>query len=59
MEAANEAARRAVNCILDAAGSRAPWCDVWKLREPALLAPLRWKDQDRFDRGLPWSGALL
>jgi primosomal protein N' (replication factor Y) len=25
----------------------------------ALLAPLRWADQRRWDRGLPWSGALL
>jgi len=59
MESANEAARRAVNCILDAAGSRAAECEIWSLHEPALLAPLRWADQRRWDRGLPWSGALL
>lgn len=59
MEGANEAARRAVNCILDAAGSRASACEIWSLHEPALLAPLRWTDQRRWDRGLPWSGALL
>ena len=34
MEGANEAARRAVNAILDATGSRAPRCSVWPLREP-------------------------
>ena len=34
MEGANEAARRAVNGILDATGSDAPRCPVWKLREP-------------------------
>ena len=49
MEGANEAARRAVNGILDAAGSTARRCAVWKLREPgdlragARAGPLRWK----------------
>ena len=41
MEGANEAARRAVNAILDAGGSRAPRCEVWPLREPQALAPAR------------------
>lgn len=59
MEAANEAARRAVNCILEVAGSRASWCDVWKLHEPLLLAPFRAHDQTRYDRGLPWSGTIF
>jgi uncharacterized protein with NAD-binding domain and iron-sulfur cluster len=48
MEAANEAARRAVNGILDAAGSPAPRCAVWKLREPAVLAPARALDKLRW-----------
>ena len=39
MEGANEAARRAVNAILDATGSRATRCDVFTLREPPVLAP--------------------
>ena len=39
MEGANEAARRAVNAILDAVGSSAVRCDVWKLREPPVLVP--------------------
>jgi len=49
MEGANEAARRAVNAILDATRSAAPRCGVWPLREPPALAParafdkLRWK----------------
>ena len=49
MEGANEAARRAVNGILDATGSSAPRCELWPLREPAVFAPakaldkLRWK----------------
>ena len=49
MEGANEAARRAVNGILDATGSTAPRCEIWPLREPAAFAPaqaldrIRWK----------------
>ena len=53
MEGANEAARRAVNGILDAAGSNAERCGVWPLREPAVFAPLRWLDRLRFKQGLP------
>ena len=34
MEGANEAARRAVNGILDSAGSDATRCEVWPLSEP-------------------------
>jgi uncharacterized protein with NAD-binding domain and iron-sulfur cluster len=41
MEGANEAARRAVNGLLDAAESAASRCGVWKLHEPAMFAPLR------------------
>jgi hypothetical protein len=41
MEAANEAARRAVNEILAVTGSDAEKCPVWKLREPGVLAPAR------------------
>ena len=37
MEGANEAARRAVNAILDATGSDADRCRVWPLREPGGL----------------------
>jgi uncharacterized protein with NAD-binding domain and iron-sulfur cluster len=54
MEAANEAARRAVNAIIDASGSAAPYCRVWKLYQPWLLAPLRWHDRRRLALGLPW-----
>jgi uncharacterized protein with NAD-binding domain and iron-sulfur cluster len=45
MEGANEAARRAVNAVLDAADSRAPRCDVWRLREPPVLGPARALDR--------------
>jgi uncharacterized protein with NAD-binding domain and iron-sulfur cluster len=55
MEGANEAARRAVNAILDAVGSNAPRCDVWKLREPPVLGPARALDRVlwRLRRGPP------
>ena len=48
MEGANEAARRAVNAILDATGSGAERCAVWRLREPAVLGPVRWLDRLRW-----------
>jgi uncharacterized protein with NAD-binding domain and iron-sulfur cluster len=48
MEGANEAARRAVNGILDATHSTAPRCHVWKLREPAIFAPARALDRVRW-----------
>jgi uncharacterized protein with NAD-binding domain and iron-sulfur cluster len=51
MEGANEAARRAVNGILDATGSGAPRCQVWKLREPPLLGPFRTLDRVRWRLG--------
>lgn len=54
MEAANEAARRAVNGIIDATGADAPYCDVWPVYEPWVLAPLRWHDARRYARGLGW-----
>jgi uncharacterized protein with NAD-binding domain and iron-sulfur cluster len=48
MEGANEAARRAVNAILDATSSSAPRCGVWPLREPPVLAPARALDKLRW-----------
>ncbi len=54
MEAANEAARRAVNAILAAEGRR-DYCKVWRLREPLALAPWRLYDRWRYARGLPWN----
>lgn len=52
MEAANEAARRAVNGILKATGSRARPCKVWKLHEPWVMSTFRMADRLRwrFDR---------
>jgi uncharacterized protein with NAD-binding domain and iron-sulfur cluster len=48
MEGANEAARRAVNGILDADGSPAPRCQVWKLQEPPIFGPARTLDRIRW-----------
>jgi 15-cis-phytoene desaturase len=53
MEAANEAARRAVNCLLVAAGSGAPPAQLWPLEEPAFLKPFQEIDRIRFGLGLP------
>jgi uncharacterized protein with NAD-binding domain and iron-sulfur cluster len=54
MEGANEAARRAVNCIIDKSKKRVAPCRLWPLHEPVLFAPLRMMDKARFDMGLPW-----
>jgi len=59
MEAANEAARRAVNGILDAAGSGAARCAVWQLHEPEMFAPWRELDYIRYSQGLPWDDTLV
>ncbi len=59
MEAANEAARRAVNGILDAAASGAARCGVWPLHEPEIFAPWRELDLIRYSRGLPWDDTLV
>jgi uncharacterized protein with NAD-binding domain and iron-sulfur cluster len=59
MEAANEAARRAVNGILDAAGSGAVRCGVWDLHEPEIFAPWRELDFIRYAQGLPWDDTLV
>ncbi|HJU09884.1 MAG TPA: FAD-dependent oxidoreductase [Candidatus Binataceae bacterium] len=45
MEGANEAARRAVNGILDASGSSALKCEIWPLRRSPFFAPLRELDR--------------
>lgn len=59
MEAANEAARRAVNGIIAASGSSSSHCEIWDLHEPDILLPWRVHDYSRFKKGLPWDGKLL
>jgi len=56
MEAANEAARRAVNAILEQSGSKAKPCKLFDLYAPEFFALFRHHDQKRFDEGLPWDG---
>lgn len=57
MEAANEAARRAVNGILDHAGSSASRAQLWPLQEPPYFAQLVDYDCLRFRLGLPHAGS--
>ncbi len=45
MEGANEAARRAVNAILERTGSAQPRCKVWPLSEPEVFGPARALDR--------------
>jgi geranylgeranyl pyrophosphate synthase/uncharacterized protein with NAD-binding domain and iron-sulfur cluster len=59
MEGANEAARRAVNGLLDAIGFNGPRCQVWPLYEPEILAPWRLYDSGRYAAGLPWDASLM
>jgi geranylgeranyl pyrophosphate synthase/uncharacterized protein with NAD-binding domain and iron-sulfur cluster len=59
MEGANEAARRAVNALLDAVKFDGSRCEVWPLHEPELLAPWRLHDAVRYEAGLPWDDSLL
>lgn len=53
MEGADEAARRAVNAILERSGSAEPKCALWPLHEPLPLEPLRQLDLALFRRGEP------
>jgi 15-cis-phytoene desaturase len=59
MEAANEAARRAVNGILQQSGSSAPLAGLWPLEEPDFFKPMVEYDRVRFNLGLPHSALPL
>jgi hypothetical protein len=58
MESANEAARRAVNAIIDRSGVGAPRCRVWTLDEPAVFEPLKRQDRIAFRMGVPHPGLV-
>jgi uncharacterized protein with NAD-binding domain and iron-sulfur cluster len=58
MEAANEAARRAVNALLSRAGSSSSPCRIWDMSMPEIFLPWRAVDQVRYWEGLPWTGEL-
>jgi uncharacterized protein with NAD-binding domain and iron-sulfur cluster len=54
MEGANEAARRAVNGILDRSGSTQPQCGVWPLHDPGgLFSWQRRSDRKRLSHANP------
>jgi hypothetical protein len=57
MEGANEAARRAVNCIIDASGSSEAYCKIWDYTQPWVFTPMKWYDASRYRRGLPHSSS--
>jgi uncharacterized protein with NAD-binding domain and iron-sulfur cluster len=59
MEAANEAARRAVNSILDALDSKRARCKIFSFEEPAVLAPFKAIDKHLFNLGLPHPSFLV
>lgn len=56
MEGANEAARRAVNCIIDKSGNQSDYARIWNLKEPFCFSLLKWYDLKRYKKGLPWTG---
>lgn len=59
MEGANEAARRAVNGLLDATNFDGPRCDIWPLHETEFLTPWRVHDAARYAAGKPWGDSLM
>jgi uncharacterized protein with NAD-binding domain and iron-sulfur cluster len=55
MEGANEAARRAVNYILQETNSSELPCQIWPLKEPDFLIPFRAWDRKRYYEGKDWT----
>ncbi|GGM33266.1 phytoene dehydrogenase [Longimycelium tulufanense] len=53
MEGANEAAREAVNALLDRAGSNAPRCTIRTLYQPPEFEPFKVQDRISYRLGLP------
>jgi len=58
MEGADEAARLAVNGIIDHSGIGASHARTWNLHEPELLQAWRAADRRRYQQGLPWDDTL-
>jgi uncharacterized protein with NAD-binding domain and iron-sulfur cluster len=50
MEGANESARRAVNHILEEAGYKHDWCELWPLHEPVIFAHRQHEDRLDFEQ---------
>ncbi|QYG91153.1 NAD(P)-binding protein [Iamia sp. SCSIO 61187] len=53
MESANEAGRKAVNALLQEAGSSEPLTQVWSLYQPPELAAAKSLDRQRYRAGQP------
>ena len=53
MEAANEAARRSVNALIDTSRSNSAKAQLWPFEEPEIFKPMRDYDLLRFKLGLP------
>jgi uncharacterized protein with NAD-binding domain and iron-sulfur cluster len=53
MEGANEAARRAVNGLLDRVGYSGARAQIWDFEEPAIFAAGKLEDSLRYALGLP------
>jgi uncharacterized protein with NAD-binding domain and iron-sulfur cluster len=51
MESANEAARRAVNAILDRTGSPLPRASIWAMQEPERFEPWKRLDERLYQMG--------
>jgi uncharacterized protein with NAD-binding domain and iron-sulfur cluster len=59
MEGACEAGRRACNGIIYSSKYEgAPLAKMWRLHEPWFLAPIRWWDEWRYNRGYGWKPAF-
>ena len=59
MEGANEAARRAVNCIIAASGSCAPLCKIYRLPIPWPFKLSRLCDEFRYQEGRAWRASKV
>jgi hypothetical protein len=59
MEAANEAARRAVNGVLRTAAAEGEPCELWNLHEPEVFLPLRAYDRVRYLKGTQWDARAI
>ncbi|WP_258960788.1 hydroxysqualene dehydroxylase [Paenibacillus aquistagni] len=59
MEGANEAARRAVNAILEHYQIDENPCKIWDMYDFDLLKAWRSNDENRYERGLPWNGKIV
>ncbi len=55
MEGANEAARRAVNCIIDADGNKKHYAQIFQFKEPWFFDLMKCWDRHRYNKGLPYS----